>query len=319
MVWEPKTDRGRSAATCVVSRDRGRDRGPLERDRGRSPTAAGWALRGRAVAEGVLHQNLERRCSRRAGAALAARAPLLRLRGAPARRDPATLLEAAIRGGVDVIQLREKAPRCAEELIAVARAVRPRGARARRAVLPQRRPGPGRGLRRRRRPRRPGRQAGRRGPRGAPGRRRSSGSRPTRPRQFDAALAAEGAARPDQISAGPVWETPTKEGRPAAGLELIEHAAGSPSADVAWFAIGGIDAANVGEVVAAGRSGSSSCARSATPPIPRPRRVAARGARRLGRLDSSDGQPGAKARRAAQAQGARPASAGPSRSRSARR
>ena len=39
-----------------------------------------------------------------------------------------------------------------------------------------------------------------------------------------AALAAEGDARPDQISVGPVWETPTKEGRPAAGMELIEYA-----------------------------------------------------------------------------------------------
>ena len=36
------------------------------------------------------------------------------------------------------------------------------------------------------------------------------------PEQFDAALAAEGDARPDQLSAGPVWETPTKQGgRPA--------------------------------------------------------------------------------------------------------
>jgi thiamine-phosphate pyrophosphorylase len=54
----------------------------------------------------------------------------------------------------------------------------------------------------------------------------------------------------DYISVGPIWETPTKEGRPATGLELIRTAAevsGKP-----WFAIGGIDAANVGEVVAAG-------------------------------------------------------------------
>ena len=56
---------------------------------------------------------------------------------------------------------------------------------------------------------------------------------------------------PDQISAGPVWETPTKAGRPAAGLELIEHAARA-GGEAPWFAIGGIDCANVGEVVAAG-------------------------------------------------------------------
>ena len=45
------------------------------------------------------------------------------------------------------------------------------------------------------------------------------------PDQVDAACVAEGDARPDQISVGPVWETPTKEGRPATGLGLIEHAA----------------------------------------------------------------------------------------------
>ena len=54
----------------------------------------------------------------------------------------------------------------------------------------------------------------------------------------------------DYISVGPIWETPTKAGRPATGLELIRTAA-----DIAphpWFAIGGIDTGNVGEVVAAG-------------------------------------------------------------------
>ena len=48
-----------------------------------------------------------------------------------------------------------------------------------------------------------------------------------------------------------MWATPTKPGRPAAGLELIRHAA-QAAADAPWFAIGGIDAENVGEVVAAG-------------------------------------------------------------------
>jgi thiamine-phosphate pyrophosphorylase len=71
--------------------------------------------------------------------------------------------------------------------------------------------------------------------------------------EVDAARAAEGDARPDQISVGPVWETPTKEGRPATGLELIEHAAAAAD-DLPWFAIGGIDTANVNQVVAAGAS-----------------------------------------------------------------
>ena len=55
---------------------------------------------------------------------------------------------------------------------------------------------------------------------------------------------------PDYISVGPIWETPTKEGRPAVGLELIDTAA--RIARPPWFAIGGIDPGNVGEVVAAG-------------------------------------------------------------------
>jgi thiamine-phosphate pyrophosphorylase len=56
----------------------------------------------------------------------------------------------------------------------------------------------------------------------------------------------------DQISVGPVWETPTKEGRPAAGLEYVRHAARVAGSERPWFAIGGIDTANVGDVVAAG-------------------------------------------------------------------
>jgi thiamine-phosphate pyrophosphorylase len=54
----------------------------------------------------------------------------------------------------------------------------------------------------------------------------------------------------DYISVGPIWETPTKEGRPATGLELIRTAANIAS--VPWFAIGGIDSGNVDQVVAAG-------------------------------------------------------------------
>ena len=68
--------------------------------------------------------------------------------------------------------------------------------------------------------------------------------------QLEAACSASGDDRPDYVSVGPVWETPTKAGRPATGLGLIEHAAAS--ATLPWFAIGGIDVSNVGEVVAAG-------------------------------------------------------------------
>jgi len=62
---------------------------------------------------------------------------------------------------------------------------------------------------------------------------------------------AASAARPvDYISVGPIWETPTKEGRPGVGLGLVEHAAGD--APHPFFAIGGIDPGNAAEVVAAG-------------------------------------------------------------------
>jgi thiamine-phosphate pyrophosphorylase len=62
---------------------------------------------------------------------------------------------------------------------------------------------------------------------------------------------AASAGRPvDYISVGPIWETPTKEGRPAVGLDLIRHAA--EQAPHPFFAIGGIDPGNAEEVVGAG-------------------------------------------------------------------
>jgi thiamine-phosphate pyrophosphorylase len=69
------------------------------------------------------------------------------------------------------------------------------------------------------------------------------------PAQLDAALASDA----DELSVGPVWETPTKEGRPAAGLDYVRYAA-SRAGERPWFAIGGIDRDNVREVVAAGAS-----------------------------------------------------------------
>jgi thiamine-phosphate pyrophosphorylase len=54
----------------------------------------------------------------------------------------------------------------------------------------------------------------------------------------------------DHISVGPIWETPTKAGRPAVGLDLVAHAAAHAAHP--FFAIGGIDASNAAQVVAAG-------------------------------------------------------------------
>ncbi len=64
------------------------------------------------------------------------------------------------------------------------------------------------------------------------------------PEQVDAA---DGA---DSIGVGPVHPTPTKPGRPAVGLDLVTYAAAH--ARVPFFAIGGIDPANVASVRAAG-------------------------------------------------------------------
>jgi thiamine-phosphate pyrophosphorylase len=67
------------------------------------------------------------------------------------------------------------------------------------------------------------------------------------PAQADAAVADPDV---DYLAVGPVHATPTKPGRPAAGLEYVAYAARTVTKP--WFAIGGIDPTNVGEVVASG-------------------------------------------------------------------
>ena len=89
------------------------------------------------------------------------------------------------------------------------------------------------------------------------------------PDQVDAAIRAASprdaaAARVpalDYFCTGPLWATPTKPGRAAVGLGLVEHAArrareavDAGQAPVPWFAIGGIDHGNVAQVVDAGAS-----------------------------------------------------------------
>lgn len=76
------------------------------------------------------------------------------------------------------------------------------------------------------------------------------------PDQVDAALVATaGPAGLDYFCVGPVWATPTKPGRAAVGPDLVNYAAAATAKagnEVPWFAIGGIDHSNVSEVVAAG-------------------------------------------------------------------
>ncbi|MDY7012375.1 MAG: thiamine phosphate synthase, partial [Cyanobacteriota bacterium] len=58
---------------------------------------------------------------------------------------------------------------------------------------------------------------------------------------------AEGA---DYIGVGPVYSTPTKPDKAAAGLDYVRYAA--EHATIPWFAIGGIDPKNIHEVISAG-------------------------------------------------------------------
>src|SRR4051812_50053999 len=55
----------------------------------------------------------------------------------------------------------------------------------------------------------------------------------------------------DYIAVGPVPATPTKEGRPAIGVDPVRYAAEHVRA-MPWFAIGGIDPETVGAVGAGG-------------------------------------------------------------------
>ncbi|MBK5306810.1 MAG: thiamine phosphate synthase [Frankiaceae bacterium] len=55
----------------------------------------------------------------------------------------------------------------------------------------------------------------------------------------------------DYFCVGPTWPTPTKPGRPAPGLPLLKLAA-QVASPRPWFAIGGIDAGNLDEVLEAG-------------------------------------------------------------------
>jgi thiamine-phosphate pyrophosphorylase len=62
--------------------------------------------------------------------------------------------------------------------------------------------------------------------------------------------AAGGGVSPDYISVGPIWETPTKAGRAAVGLGLVSHAA--EHAGRPFFGIGGVEPSNAEQVVRAG-------------------------------------------------------------------
>ncbi|HSZ70022.1 MAG TPA: thiamine phosphate synthase [Solirubrobacteraceae bacterium] len=182
--------------------------------------------------------------------------------GSPGGRDPRALLTAAIAGGVEIVQLREKRLRD-DELLALARELaalcRRRGAlfvvNDRPAValaagadgvhvgqddmpLAQVRALVGADL--------------------LVGLSTHAPAEIAAVTQIEAAadsrarLRADGDTLPkvDYIGVGPVYATPTKPGRRAVGLELVRYAAAHAS--LPFFAIGGIHAENAASVVAAG-------------------------------------------------------------------
>lgn len=185
-------------------------------------------------------------------ARLAAARLYLILEAAPGGRDPVPIVEAALRGGVDIVQLREKAAPDAE-IIAAARRIAAACERAGALFVLNDRPDIAADCAA------DGVHVGQDDTpvaeaRALAGEGRFVGLSTHSPAQIGAAHApAPGdPARPDYIGVGPVWETATKPGRAAVGLQLVRFAATSGGATLPWFAIGGIDLGNAGEVAAAG-------------------------------------------------------------------
>ncbi|MFC4561513.1 thiamine phosphate synthase [Nocardiopsis mangrovi] len=162
------------------------------------------------------------------------------------RGDLASFLDAALAGGVDIVQLRDKSLEAREELAALATvreacerhgallAVNDRADIARAAgadVLH---------LGQRDLP--------------VPFAREIIGDGPLIGRSNNNAASAAASAAEDGVDyycVGPTWATPTKPGRPAAGLPLVRTAAELPGGRP-WFAIGGIDLDNLDRVLDAG-------------------------------------------------------------------
>ncbi len=160
----------------------------------------------------------------------------------PAGREPGGFLAAALRGGVQVVQLRDKTLGD-DALLAAARAFRTACAAAGALFLLNDRPDLAAAA---------GADGVHVGQDDTPvaearrvvGTERIVGLSTHTPAQVDAASGA------DYLGVGPVHATPTKPGRPAVGTGLVAHAA--RHAAVPWFAIGGIAPDTAAPVLAAG-------------------------------------------------------------------
>lgn len=166
------------------------------------------------------------------------------LEARPGGRDAVPIVEAALRGGVDLVQLREKLLPDGE-LVAVARRLAAACDRAGALFVLNDRPDLAADCDA------DGVHVGQDDVAPAEARRLAGAGRFVGlSTHSPAQIAAAHAAGVDYIGVGPVWETATKPGRPAVGLELVAEAA--RSARLPWFAIGGIDLANLAQVREAG-------------------------------------------------------------------
>jgi len=160
---------------------------------------------------------------------------------------PRLFLDAALRGGVDIIQLRDKSLDDAA-LVSAARAFRAAADAAGALFILNDRPDLVEACHA------DGVHVGQddgdsRDARAAVGRDRIVGRSTHTPEQ---GAAAEADPDVDYLAVGPVRATPTKPGRPAAGLGYVEWAASNVTKP--WFAIGGLDAGNVAAVTGRGAS-----------------------------------------------------------------
>jgi thiamine-phosphate pyrophosphorylase len=158
---------------------------------------------------------------------------------------PRAFLDAALRGGVDVIQLRDKALDD-DGVVAAAREFRAAADDAGALFVLNDRPALVEACRA------DGVHVGQDDAtpaqaRAAVGEERIVGRSTHAPDQLAAAEADQDV---DYLAVGPVYATPTKPGRRAAGLDYVRHAASA--ATKPWFAIGGIDAATIAPVMEAG-------------------------------------------------------------------
>lgn len=165
------------------------------------------------------------------------------LEARPHGADPSALLDAALRGGVDIVQLRDK-ELPAEELVRAAEAFR-RACDAHGALfilndrpdLVERCNADGVHVGRGDAPLADARRA--------VGDERIVG--------LSAETATDLQGDPDYFGVGAIYATPTKEESPAGGLALVRAA--RDTLRVPWFAIGGVDETNVDDLNAAGAAG----------------------------------------------------------------